>query len=333
MTRERFEEEHGPTWQRLALLLGQLERRQTGVEAEQIVALYRRVCQHLALVRHRHLGSDLEERLNALALRTHQHLYRRETPWRRALEYVAAGFPRDVRRQWRSVLLATLLFAGPFLGMFLLARARPEWAHAVLSPEMMQGLEQMYDPASPHHLREREAGSDVAMFGHYIYNNVGIGLRTFAGGILGGLGSIFFLVFNGVVIGAAAGHVTRLEFGHTFWPFVCGHGSFELTAIVLAGASGMRLGAALLMPGQRTRARALQEEARDAVGLIGGFAFMLFVAAGLEAFWSARTSIAAEVKYTVAAFLWAGVFLWLLLGGRSFRRAGPEPGPGAPGGA
>lgn len=323
MSRERFEEERGPVWERLTQLLGQLERRQH-VEAEQLVAHYRRVCQDLALVRHRHLGSDLEERLNALALRTHQHLYRRRAPWREALEYVAAGFPRDVRRQWRVVLVATLLFVGPFLGMFLLGLSRPEYVHAVLGPEQLQGLERMYDPGSDHFLRERDAGSDVAMFGHYINNNIGIGFRTFGGGILGGLGSAFFLVFNGLFIGAAAGHITRVGYGETFWPFVCGHGAFELTAIVLAGASGLRLGAALLAPGQRTRARALAEEGRDSAGLIAGFAFMLLVAAGLEAFWSSRTSIPAEVKYTVAAGLWGGVFLWLFLGGRALRRARAE---------
>lgn len=317
MLRERFEATHKETWTELGNLLTELERGRR-IQAERLVALYRRTCQHLALVRHRHLGSDLEERLNALALRTHQHLYRRPAPWRRGLEYVAAGFPRDVRRQWRLVLLAALLFAGPFLLMLGLGQTRPELVHAVLG-ETAQALEQMYDPASEHHLRERGADSDLAMFGVYVWNNTGIGLKTFGGGALLGLGAVWVLVFNGVFLGAAAAHVTQVGYGSTFWPFVSGHGSFELTAIVLAGASGLRLGAALLVPGRRSRARALREEARDSAGLIAGFAVMFVLAAGVEAFWSARVSVPAQVKYAVAAGLWGGVLLWLLLGGRSLR--------------
>src|SRR5690606_34190487 len=98
---------------------------------------------------------------------------------------------------------------------------------------------------------------------------------TFGGGVLFGLGSVFFLVFNGLVIGTVAGHLTRIGYGETFWPFVSGHSAFELSAIVLAGAAGLRLGGALLAPGQRSRARALREEALDSAGLIWGFAVLL----------------------------------------------------------
>ena len=47
------------------------------------------------------------------------------------------------------------------------------------------------------------------MFGFYVMNNVGIGFRSFAGGIFLGLGSALILVFNGLFIGAAAGHLTH----------------------------------------------------------------------------------------------------------------------------
>lgn len=315
MLRTRFEELNGPAWSELDKLLEQLERGRF-VEAERAVALYRRVCQHLALVRHRHLGADLEERLNGLALRAHQQLYRREVPWRSALGYLAAGFPRDVRRQWRAVLAASLLFWGPFLLMLGLVQVRPDLAYAVLGTEQLAAVEQMYDPASPDRWRVRGADSDVLMFGHYVRNNVGIALQTFGGGVLFGLGSVFFLVFNGLVIGTVAGHLTRIGYGETFWPFVSGHSAFELSAIVLAGAAGLRLGGALLAPGQRSRARALREEALDSAGLIWGFAVLLVLAAAVEAFWSPRLSVPAEVKYAVGLSLW-GLFLgYLLLGGR-----------------
>jgi len=71
------------------------------------------------------------------------------------------------------------------------------------------------------------------MFGFYVMNNVGIGFRSFASGIFLGLGSAVILVVNGLFIGAAARHLTRLSLGKTFWPFVVGRGALELTAITI----------------------------------------------------------------------------------------------------
>ena len=65
----------------------------------------------------------------------------------------------------------------------------------------------MYDPAN-RRLGMREADTNVAMFGFYIWNNVRIGFQTFAGGLLAGVGSAWFLGANGVIIGAVAGYLT-----------------------------------------------------------------------------------------------------------------------------
>ena len=109
-------------------------------------------------------------------------------------------------------------------------------------------MEAMYDPSN-RRIGMRDADDNVAMFAFYIWNNVKIGFQTFAGGLAFGLGSIFFLVFNGVTIGAVAAHVTNVGFGATFWSFVSGHSAMELTAIALSGAAGLRLGGAVIAPG------------------------------------------------------------------------------------
>ena len=77
--------------------------------------------------------------------------------------------------------------------------------------------------------------------GFYVYNNVGIAFRCFATGILFGLGSLFFLIYNGITIGTVLGHVIAAGHGHNILTFVCTHGTFELTAIGIAVAkSSMR---------------------------------------------------------------------------------------------
>ena len=87
---------------------------------------------------------------------------------------------------------------------------------------------------------------------------MGVAFRTFAWGLFCGVGSLFLVLFNGIVLGLLAAHLTLAGFAGTFFPFVIGHGSFELTAIVLAGVAGVKLGGSLLAPGLRSRAAALR---------------------------------------------------------------------------
>ncbi len=136
------------------------------------------------------------------------------------------------------------------------------------------------------------------MFGFYIMNNIGIAFQTFASGVLLGLGSLFFLLFNGLMIGSVAGHLTQIGYVQTFWPFVIGHGAFELTAITFAGAAGLKLGWALLAPGRLTRGEALRLAARRSVQLIAGVIVLLLLAAFTEACWSSisHSRAAGEVR-------------------------------------
>ena len=214
------------------------------------------MCHHLALVRHRHYGADLELRLNRLVLRGHQQLYHHSSVDAAGIfAFASSGFPRLVRREKRLVGLSALLFGVPLLLMTLLIPRHPEIAFSIMAPATVEQMGQQFSPGG-----SLEAGrpvdSDVLMFGYYIRNNIGIAFRTFAGGILGGVGSIFFLVYNGLAIGAVTGYVRQMGFGPQFFPFAIGHGAFELTAIVLAGAAGLRLGLALLAPGSLSRGRA-----------------------------------------------------------------------------
>src|SRR5690606_3867268 len=156
----------------------------------QVPARYRRLCQQLALARRRGYSPLLVERLQALMQRGHDVLYRAPpVPWRRALHFLLAGFPRLVRAQRGCLWLSAALLALPALAMFVAVRTWPELAHSVFTPLDLARFEAMYDPADPSHALGRESGTDLAMFGYYIYNNVSIGLRTFASGLLAGVGT------------------------------------------------------------------------------------------------------------------------------------------------
>ncbi len=320
MKQSLFEQQHQADWQGFALQLDALERGKADSQQTQtFAAAYRHLCQHLALAQSRGYSSHLIERLQHLAMRGHQQFYRHRSPiGGQLLGFILAGFPRLVRAEWRFVLAACLLFFGSLLLMGALVYHFPDLVYAVMSPDRVAEMEHMYDPDARRigRFSERDSGDDWMMFGYYIMNNIGIAFQTFASGLLFGLGSLFFLLFNGLMIGAVAGHLTQIGYGETFWSFVIGHGSFELTAIALAGAAGLKLDWALLVPGRWPRSEALRIAAASSVRLIGGVTVFLLLAAFIEAYWSSMTLASANVKYIVGAALWLLVLAYLLLAGR-----------------
>jgi uncharacterized membrane protein SpoIIM required for sporulation len=174
----------------------------------------------------------------------------------------------------------------------------------------------MYSSAAESIGRTRDAGDDWTMFGFYIRNNVGVAFQCFATGLAAGLGSIFFLAYNGAMFGAVAGYLAERGLGDTFFSFVVTHGSFELTAIALSGAAGLKLGHSLLAPGRWSRGQSLVFAARECVVIVYGVMAMLIVAAAVEAFWSSAAWVPSAVKYGVAAACWIAVFAYLALQGR-----------------
>lgn len=320
MKQAQFEALHRGEWQDLATRLAELEKvKSAGAQAASFAAAYRRLCQQLALAESRAYSASLVERLQQLNLRAHQQLYRpQQNLGPRLLGFVLGGFPRQVRAAWRSILLASLLLYGSLLVMGLLVYLFPDLIYSLLSPQQVAKMELMYDPDASRlgPYTERGSGGDWLMFGYYIMNNIGIAFQTFASGLLLGVGSLFFLLSNGLNIGAIAGHLIRIGYDETFLSFVVGHGAFELTAITFAGAAGLQLGGALLMPGPRSRRAALHAAAKGCVGLLGGVIGLLLIAAFVEAYWSSITQFSATVKYAVGAALWLLVGTYFLLAGR-----------------
>jgi uncharacterized membrane protein SpoIIM required for sporulation len=270
---------------------------------------YREVCQHLSLAQDRQYSAELTERLSRLALAGHQRLYGAHGRLLAPLaQFILGGFPAAVRAQWRFVVVAALLFFGPLLLLMGALQRYPDFAYVVLDPHTVEQFQEMYGDQAKALGRRRDADDDAVMFGFYIWNNVRIGFQTFASGVAFGLGSLFYLLFNGVYIGTIMGYLVHAGLATNFFSFTSGHSAFELSAIALCGAAGMRLGWGLIAPGRRRRVDALRAGAREALPIAMGAACMLVMAAGIEAFWSPQTSVALPVKYGV------GIALWLLTG-------------------
>jgi uncharacterized membrane protein SpoIIM required for sporulation len=325
MTPLQFEARYAADWttlQEQVRLYMEARRKRGGGDAhlpgEQFAALYRRVCEQLSLARERAYPAYLVDRLERLAADAHQLIYQQGASFGLAglREFLLRGFPRCVRRHSRYVWAATLLLAVPTLAIGVLMSQRPELILTVVDAAQARSFEYMYSDAADNIGRPEDVATNWGAFGHYISNNIGVAFRCFAGGLFLGVGSIFFLVYNGALAGAVGGFLTERGLGHNFYSFVATHAAFELTAIVLSGAAGLRIGHALLAPGRLTRRDSLVRATREVTPLIYGFVVMLLVAAAIEAFWSSARWLPDGVKYAVAAACWAGVLAYFTWQGR-----------------
>ena len=317
MTSGDVEHRNQQRWEEYERLVKRLEKRGAVPDADQMPRRFRELCADLSLAESRMYGHRITERLNALVIRGYELIYRtRRGAWAHAVSFVTAEFPRTVRREWRLLWLCTLVFWLPLVAMLLAAPHEIRWVQAVLGADGMTAMEQMYGGKEQQieHLRSAY-GSNFMMFCFYIYHNVSIDFRIFAGGMAAGLGTLFYLAYNGLYLGAAAGYVNHACNPESFWSFVAGHSSFELLGMTVSGMAGMRLGLAVLRPGRLPRVRALAEASRQAMPLIYGAALLTATAAAIEGFWSAQR-LAAEAKYAFGIGGWILCAVYFLLGGK-----------------
>lgn len=292
------------------------------ITLEKMGGAFRRLCHDLAIARSRQYSSVLLEELHQRVLAVYQRIYSTSTSRSSAvLDFIGGGFPRLVRREWRFVLTSFLLFFVPAILMLVAAQYVPDSVYLVVAPHQIAEMREMYSPDSTHLGRPLSASNTWQMWGFYIFNNVRINFQCFAGGLIFGLGSLVFVVYNGLVIGSVAGHLTQVGYIETFWGFVAGHSAFELTGIVLSGAAGLKLGMGLIAPGRLSRGASLKQAARESLGLIYGAAALTFLAAFIEAFWSPMPGVPFVVKIGAGLVLWVLTWGYLLLAGRGHRAA------------
>ena len=310
MTPFDFQAANQASWNELESELG---REQHRLDPDKFLALYRLCCEHLALARSRSFPLHVIERLSSITSRAHQIIYRQSDA---GISQVARAlleeFPAMARRHWAYVAIAAALLLVPTIAIGIATYFNPDLVLSIVDRRTAVEFEQMYSPAALAIGRPRDIASDWLMFGFYIKNNIGIAFQCYATGLVFGLGSLYFLLANGVFGGGIAGYVASLGYGSTFFPFVATHSAFELTAIVLCGAAGLRIGQSVLLPGRRTRVAALELAARETSLIVFGAAVMLVIAAAIEAFWSSAPWVTSMAKIICAGFCWILVLCFFL---------------------
>ena len=313
---DRFITQRKNAWQRLEDLLKLLDtaslKRLRREEVRELGRIYRRTASDLAIARAESRDPRLVNYLNSLVIRAHGRIYRAESSgWKRILLFFTQELPQTFRRTWRYTLLSFSVFAIFAVFGFIGTRNDPEFSELVgVDPtfrEMnIETKTRWWETLN----NQNQVGASAI-----ITNNIQVTIYTFAFGALCGLGTLFYLAFNGANIASVLALTYRAGFGNDLMTFMVGHGVIELSCIFISGGAGLLIGSAMIMPGNMTRADALKTRGMEAVRLMMGVAVLLCVAGIIEGFIS-PAPINPRIKYTIAALTGVTLYSYLLLVGR-----------------
>ena len=254
-------------------------------ELDELVHLYQRVGTNLSVARVDYAAdSALVSRLTLLVADAHGVLYgQRDTEVRKALaQFANVTFPAAIYALRRYIAVAAVLTFLPW-AVFQIWLAISPSAFDAAAPDAaaQQYIEQDFE--------EYYSNQPSQNFATQVFlNNVRVGFLAFASGILLCVVTAALLVWNGASVGMAGGLFTHVGQSDKFWGLILPHGMLELSAVVVAGAAGLRIGWVMIDPGDRPRYQALVDESRRMGSVLIGLVVAFLLAAVVEGFVTGR---------------------------------------------
>ena len=316
MSTERFIDNKKNAWQRLEKLLTRLDStsltKLSREEVRELGRIYRRTASDLAIARAESRDPRLINYLNSLVIRAHGRIYRADAQGgQRIRNFYAREFPRTFRRTWRYTSLAFFVFFLFGVIGFAGSYRDPDFSEIMgVSP----AFRELAIETKTHWWEDLNQANQIGATS-ILTHNIQVTIYTFAFGALLGVGTLFYLAFNGANIASVVALTYRAGFGNDLVTFMAAHGVIELSCIFMAGGAGLLIGSAMIMPGDLSRGEALKTRGKEAVRLMMGVATLLIIAGLIEGFIS-PAPIDPRIKFSIAAITGISLYSYLLLAGR-----------------
>lgn len=310
---DRFIVRNSGMWERLDALADEATKLRGQLAPEQVdelVALYQRTSAQLSHARTYYADQGLTARLTTIVAKANAAIYGQRagagTTFRR---FFTETFPVAVYSSRRFIAASAALLFVPMLLMGIWIANSPEALDVAIPKTEQQALlrsefEDYYSSTAAQAFSTR-----------VLVNNIQVSFYVFALGALL-LPTVLLLGFNGVNIGVMAGLFVHVGQPGKFFGLILPHGLLELSSITIAGAAGLRLGWAIVAPGERRRVDALAEEGRRAVVIVLGLMLCFMVAATIEGFVT-PSDLPTVVRVGVGVAVEAVFVTWIVSRGRS----------------
>jgi uncharacterized membrane protein SpoIIM required for sporulation len=314
----RFRAAHEADWIRLDALLKRMEKRSIRVLAdEDILALpllYRTTLSSLSVARDMSLDRSLVLYLEQLCTRAYFQIYGVQTSaWRQLGHFFARGWPEAVQAIWRETLICVLLTVAAAIAAFLLVRSDPSWFFGIIPEALAQGRDPSASAATLRATLYDKHDDMLATFATALFtHNSQIAIMSFALGFAFCVPTVLLIVYNGLTLGAFLAIFAAKGLGWNVAGWLTIHGTTELFAINIAGAAGLRVGAAIAFPGRDSRTEAAVKAGRTAAVAMAGTVIMLAVAGLLEGI--GRQTVTDDMtRFLIGGTVLAGWLLYFYL--------------------
>jgi uncharacterized membrane protein SpoIIM required for sporulation len=309
MISTRWIEKRRPHWNRLEQLVNTSGR--SGVSAltptdlQELALLYRQIAADLASVREDSTSTNLARYLNQLLGRAHNIIYMgRKTGGGGIIHFYRYTYPAIFRQTFANTLAAFLIFLCTGVFGCLLSLSDPSFTRHFLSPGMVQSIDQHKMWTDSVVTVKPVASSAI------LTNNISVSILTYALGITAGIGTVYMMWVNGLLIGVVGTACWQAGMSLKLWSFVVGHGVLELPAIFIAAGAGFILARGLLFPGALPRLESLARAGKLSAQLFFGTVPLLLLAGFIEGFIS-PTDIPIPMKFALGAGLFTLLVLYL----------------------
>jgi uncharacterized membrane protein SpoIIM required for sporulation len=274
MRETRFIEQNKAKWVEFEQLLNQ-----PNVHPDDLQRMYIQLTDDLSFARTFYPNRSVRVYLNFLAQKVFSNLYKiKKSPLQKFVSYWKTDLPQLVwEARWEFLLAFGVFMLAVSIGV-LSTMIDADFPRIILGDDYVnQTLENIRkgDPMAIY-----KQGSGVSNTLGITSNNIFVALRTFVMGIFAGIGTIVILLQNGIMLGSFQYFFVSRGIGLEATLAIWLHGTFEISAIIIAGAAGLTLGKGILFPATYTRIQSFQRALRRGFEIMTGIV-PLFLVAGL----------------------------------------------------
>ncbi len=273
-----FLKEQSNKWQDFEKLLNE-----KNANPQKLAGLFIEVTDDLSYVRTHYPASKTTQYLNGLAARVHQEIYKNKKENRgRFLSFWKTEVPLTMVKYRKQLLLSFSLFAIFTLLGFISEIYDENFVRLIIGDAYVDATIERIKRGNP--LGIYGEGEQADMFLRITLNNIFVSFVVFVMGLLFSFGTAYQLFKNGIMLGAFQGFFWKYNLFVKSLLVVWIHGTFEISAIIIAGAAGFVLGNSLLYPGTYKRIESLKIGAKNSLKIVVGVVPVFIVAGFLESF-------------------------------------------------